>query len=61
MHAAARTLSLVMRKLIKKGATRSLQGTCDDPLARLSLLLNAVRLFSALHRFAEAPCASQTG
>jgi transposase len=54
MHAAARNLSLAMRKLFKMGTPRSLQGAGDDALARLWVLLNAIRLLDALHRFAEA-------
>jgi transposase len=50
MHAAARNLSLVMRKLFKMGTPRSLQDAGDDALARLSALLNALRLLAALQR-----------
>jgi transposase len=48
MHAAARNLSLVMRKLFKVGTPRSLQYAGDDALKRLYVLLNALRLLAAL-------------
>ena len=54
MHAAARNLSLVMRKLFKMGTPRSLQGSGEDALARLVALLNAIALFIALHRALDA-------
>jgi hypothetical protein len=54
MHAAARNLGLVMRKLFKMGTPRSLQGAGDDALARLYALLNALTLLAALQRAAEA-------
>jgi len=54
MHAAARNLSLVMRKLFKMGAPRSLQGAGDDALARFLALLNALKLLEALHRALDA-------
>ena len=54
MHAAARNLSLVMRKLFKMGTPRSLEGAGDDALARFYALLNALRLLDALHRALDA-------
>jgi transposase len=54
MHAAARNLSLVMRKLFKMGTPRSLQGAGDDALARLYALLNVLTLFVALQNAWEA-------
>jgi transposase len=53
MHAAARNLSLVMRKLFKMGTPRSLQGAGEDALARLYALLNALTLLAALHSALE--------
>jgi transposase len=53
MHAAARNLGLVMRKLFKIGTPRSLQGKGDEAVARLYALLNALTLLDALHRDAE--------
>ena len=53
MHAAARNLSLVMRKLFKMGTPRGLQGSGEDALARLYALLNALTLLDALHRAVE--------
>jgi hypothetical protein len=50
MHAAARNLSLAMRKLFKMGTPRSLQDAGDDALARLYALLSALRLLAALQR-----------
>jgi transposase len=54
MHAAARNLSLVMRKLFKMGTPRSLQGFGDDALARFLALRNALRLLRALQSALEA-------
>ena len=54
MHAAARNLSLVMRKLFKMGTPRSLQGAGDDALARLIALRNALTLLDALWSTIEA-------
>jgi transposase len=60
MHAAARNLSLVMRKLFKMGTPRGLQGSGEDALARLCALLNALRLLDALHRAFESLRAAET-
>jgi transposase len=61
MHAAARNLGLVMRKLFKMGTPRSLQGAGDDALARLYALLNALTLLDVLYRAFESLRAAQTG
>ena len=60
MHAAARNLSLVMRKLFKMGTPRGLQGSGKDALARLYALLNALTLLDALHRAVESLHAART-
>ena len=53
MHAAARNLSLVMRKLFKMGTPRSLQGAGDDALALILALRNARWLLLALRSALE--------
>ena len=60
MHAAARNLSLVMRKLFKMGTPRSLQGAGEGALARFLALRNALRLLVALHRAIDALRAVET-
>jgi transposase len=60
MHAAARNLSLVMRKLFKMGTPRSLQGSGDDACARLWAFMNALTMLAALHRAFDSLRAAQT-
>jgi len=60
MHAAARNLSLVMRKLFKMGTPRSLQGAGEDAFARLLALRNALTLLDALHRAFDALHSAET-
>jgi hypothetical protein len=60
MHAAARNLSLLMRKLFKMGTPRSLQGAGDDASARLYALLSALELLAAIIRALTALRAAKT-